>query len=404
MMRRATLGLLLVTCLAGCQDSSDPPLLGFRATVGDDGRTVLELDGPVTTMDRDGTLRQAYRLVEQRGNANPTIWYLDATFHVVRLDFECGHNDCAHYTTRVFFAQGRLAPYGIGLDHLRASGELVDWSGRQPVAVASDFEGGNRLTIHPQAQYRAGTYHYPGGRLLPDGPTPVASYEARAPLGAADVWPIDVALPTAAAPSMLLFPEADQDVFGVGASPVQWLKALRAENDDADNILATGGCISEFEQPLYGGLSSGPLATPSSRARFVLLDSNGREQEFEVSYTTNLLGQRDYEVTTGTIKGRDDLTCADIARSPEPMQTPTSFLARVDALALSTQGRSSFGFLYTPLEGRPPEASIARYALSLIPAHVNLQASSVSFLAYSVEVDPWTGWFEGIRAAPGDLP
>jgi hypothetical protein len=408
------LGLLAIAwLLAGCTSAGPQVperMEGFVATVQDGSgqASVVSLGGPVHIRDATGAVVEAYRLEVADASSGRVVvtHYLDGELRLIRSDTPCIESDCEHYEVVSFIGRGALAPLGLGLDQMVARGNVSGFASRAWTAYpyAADSADGLTVDIREGDRFLAsGRYRFHEGRRLPDGPQArVVDYEPKGVLPAvAAIRPPAVPPPD----GLELFRGADQDPFGVGASPQDFLTALRESSQEARSMLQ-GGCVVEFRLQLapVEQTVGGTVISSETRVSFVLVGADGAARRFPVSHIQSLAGGR-FEV--GNASSVDaGIECAEAGRNPAEAMDLSAFEQRFHALLDAHGAVTGFSFGYADLggvTGRPPERSYERWRFEAKPEGAWVGSR---FSLYIVEVDPSTGWVEAVTSAPGayDMP
>ncbi len=419
----AILTILLAGCVRPPADDDDQ-LHAFEAAIlwtRNDGRVLqidLEFTGPEAITDRDGKIRQAYRLTETQPGQNVIHHYLDNELSLVRTTYECVSGSCVPQRDasspqdpldrHEWIRQGRPAPFGLGFYwSLAQDGSLRDTMNGDRELPAGIV--GRTVVFEPQTANLSravdvAPHRYVRGQLLPDidGHQTVTHYEQRGPLQPADVFPHKVPKMGPLGASML-FEGADQPFLGP-IPPQGFLEALKDGSEPAKNLLQEG-CVSRMiiEPPRPDGAQL--IEAYSQRAQLTI-NHDDQETSFLVSAKWSNLESAQYEVGNGqdgfsTLPEICDLEVQVDAVVPI-QQVPTELrsfeqLGAVDAYSFHRDGK------LIQLRHRDPATGFAGYSLRVTPDWVGTE-NATSFTSYEVMMSGHGHGLEWALLPQGHLP
>lgn len=415
------LGLGLASLLSGCANPAlqdhPPALHAFRAQMTQGGGFfTLELRAAEQITDRNGESRLAYPLIETRKAISLTsiTYYLDSTLHVVALDRRCfdGGDDCQKHVRRDWSVQGDLPPFGVAFPKIiQEDGNLTYLAARTASTVSfqwSDTVAGHVLKVDSGRQFpglldtQRGPFLYGQNRWVPDAPNvTVEKYVDDGAISGAAAWPM-VAPHLGAQPwKGLLFPGEDQDDFGVGFTPREFLDAVVDFRANHGASFGHSDCFLFFQLDVIPATPD-PLSSRPARKGVVSFLS-GQEHEFltyAVTGTSDLLGRKQFTVTLDRT-APSLRNCAEPMSSPWPSLTSEDFLRRARLYGADTSHPTSFWVqAYAPSRiPWQPELGWQFYHLDYEPPYARFSGAA-TYAPYGLSMDANTGWTNVVDTNP----
>ncbi len=423
-MRRSTGGPAVMLCgllsviWAGCiaPESGDAghgeswQVRGFTADVtllveGVWSTAQVEFSGPVSIMDRDGEMRNAYEFRIEADGRVPIVEHYDREFHMFRHTRECRPVECMdeHYWSR----QGALSRYGLGFTVIAgASATVMDgrsgiWEG---VEYTLRHEAG--ATIMEISEETAPNslpgriLSYGEGHILPDvGDQVVHSYVERGLLELADVAPHKERAVSSG--GQRPFPGSEHAPFMDGRSVDDFLSALAAQ-DAAFRDGLDQGCIEKIElsMPTTNGASF--IASSRQRARISLVvDDEVLSWTMEASWSS--IQEPVYAIEEEAPEQASGDCLASALRPPSIMsESAWAWMAQ----RASTAG-TPFSYVYSDLGkvftwGRNLTAGAGHYLMRLQPES-NGEAIQ-TWTNHDIAVSAHDGMLEFTRLPQGAIP
>lgn len=389
---------------SGCQEGDVviPAPEAFEATYiesGDDNGFTAAFSSGHQIADRDGVLRNAYRLeIIPDGGAARVYWY-DAHFRWVRFDLPCAGTDCERSYID-WQVQGLLPKYGFALNAMAPEDLVVRWNDATNFSSPVRKKSSASFLVDswglPDAQsiLDAGEYSYDNflapTKMKLKGAGSVTAYSrtgytSHGPLGAADVFPMTMrAIVPPGNPEESLN-GLDEPFFG-NVSLAQAFEG--AQRDSAPFRSAVeNGCLAGFGQFAVDVPDMGLLTEEIGRFHFDVTSTSSHTR-WDVRAMKDILDNISYTVSAGATK--TGASCADIEASGSTRLPLVTFVDRLERELGASPPKAGIRVVH-----RDPSAAV-EVARGLVLYRYEWAPPGTTpgtpYVQFYVDVDPAANW------------